>query len=125
MLDKARILWQVHIDSPIVSPNRRECWAVVWNRNKKYKREITNRWLLAPPPVRLPCIVVLTRYSSRQLDYDNLVAGFKGVRDGVADLLLPGLKPGIADSSKNIFWHYEQEPGKMGFSVTILEYYQD
>lgn len=59
-----------------------------------------------------PCCVKLIRIAPRVLDYDNLVTSFKGIRDCVADNLLPGLKAGRADGDLRINWIYDQEKGK-------------
>lgn len=58
--------------------------------------------------ISLPCKVYLIRYGIKTLDYDNLVASFKHVRDAVADYIHPGLKPGQADNDPNITWVYDQ-----------------
>lgn len=56
--------------------------------------------------ISLPCKVTLTRFGVRLLDFDNLVASFKHVRDAVADYIHPGLMPGQADNDPNITWAY-------------------
>lgn len=55
------------------------------------------------PKVGPPCIVKLTRVSPRKLDDDNLVASFKGLRDGIADRL------GVDDGDSRVEWRYAQE----------------
>jgi hypothetical protein len=54
-------------------------------------------------------MITFTRLAPRTLDYDNLVAAFKGARDTVADILIPGLAPGRADDSDQIEFEYGQE----------------
>ena len=50
-----------------------------------------------------PCTVTLTRVAPRELDDDNLIGGFKSVRDGVADWL------GLADNDPRVKWRYAQQ----------------
>lgn len=60
--------------------------------------------------------IVYTRYSSRQLDYDNLVNSYKAIQDG---LVSAGII--LDDKIKNIghpVYHWEQAPQKNGF-ITI------
>jgi predicted Fe-S protein YdhL (DUF1289 family) len=55
-----------------------------------------------------PCAITLTRIAPRELDDDNLAAGCKGARDGVADWL------GIDDGDKRLSWAYAQRRGGKG-----------
>lgn len=62
--------------------------------------------------------VTLTRIAPRKLDLDNLVAGMKPVRDGVADGL------GMRDDreSRSLSWQYAQMrgiPGEYGLRISI------
>lgn len=59
----------------------------------------------------LPVVVEVVRIAPRMYDYDNLVAAFKGIRDTIASLLVPGLRPGQADSNSGITWIYSQKKG--------------
>jgi len=54
--------------------------------------------------------VGLLRIAPRKLDSDNLAAAFKGIRDGVADVL------GIDDGDDRISWLYEQRRANAGDS---------
>jgi len=54
----------------------------------------------------LPCIVTMTRIAPREMDGDNLQAGMKACRDGVADWL------GLDDADARITWAYAQRKGK-------------
>lgn len=70
--------------------------------------------------IELPCIVLLRRIGKRFLDDDNLPTALKYVRDAIADSLIPGLNPGVADGDKRIQWHYDQVKGKQyGVRVVI------
>jgi hypothetical protein len=73
--------------------------------------------------IDLPCNIKLTRISSRELDFDNLVHAFKTVRDSISDCIIPGLAPGRADSDKRIIWDYSQEKGKVKESSIRVEIY--
>jgi hypothetical protein len=54
-------------------------------------------------------VVTLTRVAPGTLDReDNLTAGFKAVRDGIADAL------GLNDRDSRLRWHYEQAKGGRG-----------
>jgi len=81
----------------------------------------------------LPCIVTLTRLSPRLLDDDNLISAFKGIRDELAECLIPESRKsyltqkgtfkaikGRADGDNRIKWRYEQEKAsKQGIRITI------
>ena len=57
--------------------------------------------------------IVLSRLSSRRLDYVNLVVSLKWIQDAVAEIIFPSLAPGRADDEKHgIIWHFEQEIAK-------------
>lgn len=79
----------------------REHWA---KRARRVKRE--RLAAIAVPKFTLPATVTLTRIAPRTLDGDNLEAGFKGLRDGIAD------RAGVDDRDPRITWLYAQERGK-------------
>lgn len=68
--------------------------------------------------VIFPCLVKLIRLSTKPLDPDNLQFSFKAVRDEVANRLIPGLRPGMADGDPRIKWEYEEQKEK-GNSLKI------
>ena len=82
-------------------------------RAKKLMQMAVKRYMaacLAKPP----CKVTLTRIAPRMLDeHDNLRTAMKPIVDIIADVLIPGLKMGRADDSKEITWEYAQEKGKV------------
>jgi len=96
--------------------------------SKKHKRKIKNNFFIkaalhttfSEKEKKLPCKIVLTRIGKRLLDEDNLVHAFKGIRDSIADFLIPGLKPGQADSDKRIEWEYAQEKGEYAVKIQIF-----
>lgn len=90
--------------NPIIVPirllsagNLPEHWSKRHVRNKKQKGAV--RYILSPriDELRQYKIIELKRLAPRTLDYDNLVFAFKHIRDGIADMLHPGLAPGRAD----------------------------
>ncbi len=88
---------------PIVvvsTPNRREHWSV------KAKRAKAHREAAIMIPKRKwdsTYRVTITRWGPRKLDSDNLIAGCKALRDGIADRL------GLDDADERIVWEYTQE----------------
>jgi len=69
--------------------------------------------------------IKLIRISPRMLDHeDNLPYSFKWAKDSIADLLVPGLKAGMADGSKLIKWDYGQEKGMPKEKALRVEIYE-
>jgi len=68
-----------------------------------YRSQVDRRWKLMSDA---SLSVTLTRIAPRALDGDNLAAGLKAVRDGVADAL------GVNDADPRVTWAYAQERGK-------------
>ena len=93
--------------------NLREHWTKTFNRNKIAKDIITKHWLHARMPIfHPPCTITLTRVSPRPLDYDNLTAALKYIRDVIADIIIPGLASGQADNpSHGLTFAYSQKKG--------------
>ncbi len=54
----------------------------------------------------LPVVVTLTRIGKGEPDWDNVVAAFKHIRDGVADAL------GARDNDPRIEWRYTTRKAK-------------
>jgi hypothetical protein len=83
-----------------------------WSKKKKL-HDVQARWLriwqLNEKPVfTLPCVIILSRGAKRRLDDDNLPVSMKFIRDYIADMILPGMAKGQADSDKRIRWVYSQ-----------------
>lgn len=85
--------------------NLRECWQAKARRAKTQRMTAFMAMHGTERPA-LPVTITLTRIGAKALDSDNLAAGFKAVRDGVADWL------GIDDGSPLVTWRYEQRRGK-------------
>lgn len=88
--------------------------------NKTQKQIIRYKFFNDQPNISMPCIVKLTRFSQRELDFDNLVYAFKSIRDEIADQILPGLAKGRADGDKRISWEYLQAKGPYAVKVEII-----
>jgi hypothetical protein len=98
-----------------------------WKRNKASRWELDIRWKELDPKITLPCHITLTRLSHKEdpMDFDNLVYSFKGIRDAVAEKILPGLPPGRADGDKRLEWKYSQEKGLYGIRIEIEDQQED
>lgn len=88
------------------SSNLREHWAT---RAKRVRQErlAARVALAAVTPAGMGAVscarVKLTRLAPRQLDGDNLQSAFKGLRDGVADVLC------VDDGDPRVMWEYAQQ----------------
>ena len=98
--------------------NEAEHWATKYRRNKKQKMEIWIRFVNEKPKIDFPCFIIMTRNGPRLLDDNNLISSFKYIQDEIANQLIPGLRPGFADSSTNLIWHYKQTKSKH-YSIDI------
>lgn len=87
----------------------REHWREAWERHKEQKRIV--HLMLSPHRhlIQLPCNVKLIRLGPRELDFDNLVASQKRIRDATAEVITQDFVPGRADGDKRIKWEYDQE----------------
>jgi hypothetical protein len=98
-----------------------------WRTRKKQvdREKQTTSWLLRAIDIpSLPVVVTFTRWSSRDLDDDNLPSAFKYVRDTIA------AHYGTDDSTRApITWRYQQrrpekhEP-RHGFTIQIESEHQ-
>ena len=95
-------------------PNQREHWAVKARRTKAHRHAA-----LAVPKAGVPCTVKLTRIGLKLLDGDNLQAGLKALRDGIADRL------GVDDADPRVVWEYAQERGEYAVRVEITPWTKD
>lgn len=96
----------------ISEANNTDHWAQKHKRKKQQQQRIKLEWIHLRPDITLPCEIHLTRIGKKELDYDNLVNSFKAVIDQLASCIIPNLKPGQADSSKDIIWHFKQKTAK-------------
>lgn len=110
------------IGVPIKPLKTNEHWTKTSKRNKLMKLLIGHAWEDHEINAPLPCTVKLVRVSPRKFDEDNLMTTFKGIRDRVADKLIPGLAAGRADGDPRITWVYEQRKPvakEKGFIVEV------
>lgn len=97
-----------HVPVRVTStPNERLHWSAKAKRVKDQRSAsfIALRAAYRDPPAWPRIKVTLTRIAPRVMDSDNLAAGFKGIRDGVADFLK------IDDGSDRVTWDYRQMRG--------------
>lgn len=116
--------WKLPIKT-ISEANDRQHWVIRWNRHRVQKGQVIvafhkNRDNL-PSVFPLPCLVKLTRVAPRFLDSDNLQAALKYIRDEVANQIIPGKPPGMADGDPRIVWKYDQVKNKE-YAVNIEIY---
>lgn len=119
-------MFEIIHDLEIVSPNKKEHWAKNYARNKQNTNILVKYFMLKEEIPRPPCSVILERlYTARMkpFDDDNLISAFKGLKDSIADILIPGLAPGQADNPKHgITWQYSQSRDtKKAIRITIIE----
>lgn len=116
--------WVLNVN--VLSPNQPKHWSVSHSNNSKNRRILNKQWLCESEKPSVPCTVTIQRLynpSKRQKrwDEDNWISGCKGLRDIIADLLVPGLAPGQADNPKyGIKFHYDQLTySKKGIRILI------
>ena len=83
-------------------------------------------WTNTFPHPSPPCVVRLERFYQsdyRKMDSDeNLRMAFKGIKDKLADLIIPGMRPGMADEGHGISWEFTQTKTPLkGVRITIRE----
>lgn len=93
--------------------NLRLHWAMRHKVVRKHRQA-----MIVVPSHPLPCAVRLTRIAPRKLDDDNLVAAFKGCRDGIADRL------GVKDNDPRVTWRYAQETGGKGVYAMRIDMWE-
>lgn len=128
-------VWPIKVVS---EANRRDHHLTRAKRVSVQRLAVRTFWMAELGPkfhVRLPAIVTLTRYASRELDTDNLAGSFKAVRDELAALLLPKettvtyirgrrvektKQPDDADPRLCFIYHQEKRRGPSTIGVHIL-----
>ena len=100
--------------------NNRDHWTTKRKRRILHDHLIRKYWSWKKPiNLKLPCIIILSRVAMRKLDDDNLQTALKGIRDTIADLILPGLSKGKADGDPRLKWEYGQIRGPKGLRIEI------
>ena len=105
-------MFDVELPLILMTPNIQEHWTKRHKRNKRNSIVLQSIKVSLQSNLKLPCKVVITRYSSRIFDYDNYVFSLKFIRDELSSYIIPGLARGQADSSEHIEWEYKQEKSK-------------
>jgi hypothetical protein len=118
----------------LCSPNISRHWAQRHSANKRLAKRIKNHFLEARKDLQARKILNPTQSMDKkencatvkemalvtilyihpraaQMDDDNRDLCCKHVRDTVAAIMIPGLRPGMADGDKRIQWQIKQEKG--------------
>jgi hypothetical protein len=122
MVLKMKTVWNWHLPLKTASEaNSSEHWTKKAKRHKLQKQKIKAILLKERPKITIPCNVLLTRISPRQLDVDdNLPMSFKYISDAIAEYFYPGLAPGRADGMGGIKFEFKQEKGNVKeYAITI------
>ena len=90
--------------------NLREHWTKKHKRQKKQKL-VLRQYLMTLEKPSLPVEITLVRIAPRQIDVDNMWSGVKIAIDTIADWLIPGHMPGIADGDRRLTFRVEQKKG--------------
>ena len=101
----------------ISESNTRGHWAknLTLHQEQTYLGELMTRRALEALPadhdlrkVDAPIDILMVRHACTEMDSDNLPVAMKYVRDGIANALEPGMRPGRADGLSRFSWTYRQ-----------------
>lgn len=108
--------------STVSEANSSEGWRKKNNRHKNQQWFVRMAFEQHVKAIYLPCVVTMTRLSTRLLDDDNLVCSFKWIRDEISECIFPEKRgfyvtkkgnmkkiKGRADSDPRIKWRYAQQ----------------
>lgn len=101
--------------------NLSEHWTKKSKRHTNQKMAVHSYLRIDRPDIKPPCIIKLTRIAPRRFDSDNLVGGFKYIKDAIAEYIHPNLAIGRADDDPNIKWEYAQQKGEPKEYAMTLE----
>lgn len=102
----------------LASANAGGHWIKRYNTNKRNAIMLKKIWLTIKPKPKPPCTVTIERVwcskaKQKMYNFDNYVYACKGIRDAIADLLIPGLAAGRADDDERLIrWLYQQTKGE-------------
>ncbi len=102
----------------ISEANVYEHWTAKKKRRDAQKIMVKTHLNQCNHKITIPCHIKITRIGKKLMDSDNLPTSQKWVRDAIADYILPGLRPGIADNKEGFSWEYDQQIGKE-YSIII------
>lgn len=107
-----KISWELPLKT-VSEANSSEHWTKKAKRHRMQAFFVRISFNNLKSPISLPCCVKMTRLGGRGLDaHDGLPMSLKWVSDAIADQLIPGLRPGMADGDPRITWEYAQEKAK-------------
>ena len=113
-VEEKPLRWTVWVPIRVVSESNRKGHGILAYKRAQEQRaglKIAFNQIVIRPAV--PCrirLVRLYRPQDHSIDKDdNLPASFKAIKDWIADYLIPGKPPGIADGSPLLAWDYDQE----------------
>ncbi len=120
--------YRMYFELPGLPPMVNKSNALSWKANMGHRRKWRRMSMLAaraagiPPAPLNKATVTLTRYSSREPDFDGLVSGMKSLLDGLKDALVI-----VDDKMSNIgvptyIWE-KCKPGTGKVSVEVREIY--
>ncbi len=94
---------------------------------KKQKRHKKQKWWVelafTQCKCQIPCVITLIRLAPRFLDAeDNLRMSVKYIKDYIAAYITGDHRPGRADGSKLLTWHYDQVKSKQYAIKIIIEF---
>lgn len=107
------VIIPIRIESTL---NLREHWAARAKRSREHRQAVWWNLKAAQAPHTVPCTITLTRIAPRTMDGDNLQAGIKSARDGVADWLQ------IDDADPRVTWKYGQKRGEPKQYALLVEF---
>lgn len=104
----------------IKSLNVQEHWRERHNRSRSERGWV--RLSLKPRAkiIELPARICIVRYGVKRLDYDNLLAACKYIRDEIANILVPTDRSGSTDDDERLSWHYMQAAGDYAVRIIVL-----
>lgn len=124
LMNKPILSLKIPMNSIISEANNSDHWSKKRKRRILHDKIIRWFWIKEKSKITLPCKIKLIRIG-RRMDEDNLLTALKGIRDTVADLILPGMAKGRADGDPRLEWIYEQEKGTHNFRIGLrIEIYK-
>lgn len=120
------IIWEIPLKT-ISEGNSHEHWSKAGRRHRQQQFFIRSLFNAEIRPIPIPCVITLTRISTRLLDAEeNLPMAFKWIKDEIGACLFPekvviykkkngklAKNKGHADSDPRVTWRYAQEKGKL------------
>lgn len=89
MTEKYKLIIEINDLPKLPNQNMYKHWAVKFNAVKKWKNLVHHACIGKKPELPLQkAKITYTRFSSRKPDYDNIVASFKPIQDGLKESLI-------------------------------------